>query len=290
VLVASTGVSLRLLGLVPEVETVLLVDGTAEPCAPMRAMCAELGVLYRHAGRELNYVESYNLGWRELTHDIVGLMANDIVPHPVNAIPQLLAWIARPDVGCVFPYLSSNRGEWDEAQRPGFLGRGRITCEPASMTLNLNLFKRDVLERIGGLDARYVVGYQEPILLIKIRKLGYRAVLVGDSRVMHYDALTKTLGATETTRALIRADAVRYAQEYPQYAAEDGIAGLRLSPWPFATTTRAAIAWWLAHHMPGRGLRRRTLEAVMRIEPFLCRYPARRGRAPVASSHAAPGG
>ncbi len=71
---------------------------------------------------------------------------------------------------------------------------GVRTCEPSTMTLNLNIFKRSILEQIGGLDENYIYGYAEPILLIKLRTLGYRVVMVGNSRVFHYDTLTKSLG------------------------------------------------------------------------------------------------
>ncbi len=36
--------------------------------------------------------------------------------------------------------------------RNGFLRHTMATCEPASMTLNLNIFDRTVLEKAGGVD------------------------------------------------------------------------------------------------------------------------------------------
>ena len=122
-------------------------------------------------------------------------MANDVIPHPVGTMEILLDWISRPDVGCVFPYFSSNRGVGDEVQRVGFSSRGGIACEPSTMTLSLNLFKRQVLEQICGLDENYLFGFAEPILLIKIRSLGFRAVMAGGTHASHYDQLTKLLGA-----------------------------------------------------------------------------------------------
>ncbi|HVR28547.1 MAG TPA: glycosyltransferase, partial [Thermoanaerobaculia bacterium] len=178
-LAAATEVSLRLLRRNPAVRTTLLVDGSASPCREMAERCQALGVEHLHGGRELGFAEAYNLGWRSLDGELVGLMANDVLPLPLESVQVLLEWVRQPDVGCVFPYLISNRAAWDETQRPSFLHRGRISCEPASMTVNLNLFKREVLERIGGLDPNYLVGFESPILLIKIRTLGYRAVMVG---------------------------------------------------------------------------------------------------------------
>jgi GT2 family glycosyltransferase len=277
-LAASTEVSLRLLQRNPAVRSVLVVDGSAAPGSEIQAVSARLGVRYLHGGRELNFVEAYNLGWRSLDGEYVALMANDILPLPLDSMRILLDWVSKPDVGCAVPYMISNRAAWDETQRPSFVHRGRLSCEPASMTVNLNLFKRSVLEQIGGLDPNYHTGFESPILLIKIRRLGYRVVMVGDTRIMHIDSLTKVLGASAISKGLYERDRARFLQEYPRLASASGIANLDFSRWPFATTFASRCVWWAVYHLPRR-LRRPASEIVMWLEPWLCRYPARWGRA-----------
>jgi len=191
VLVAATQLNLTLLSAASSVGRVLLVDGSPIPCEPMRAICERLQVEYLHAGRELSYVEAYNLGIQTLKNPFIGLIANDVVPHPIDSLDRLYDWIQRERVGCAFPYIATSRTRGDEVQTPGFARRGSVTCEPASFALNLAVFRRDVLERIDLLDERFRAGYQEPILLLKIRNLGYRAVLVGGTRALHLDQLTK---------------------------------------------------------------------------------------------------
>ena len=275
ILVATTSLGIRFLTLSEAVDTVMVVDGSPEPCASMREACATLGVRYHHDGRELSYVEAYNIGVDLLPHAYIALMANDILPNDPAVLDRLFEWIQRPGIGCVFPYMATNRVEWDEVQRPSLIHRGVLTCEPASMTLNLNLFKRSVLEEIGGLDENYLFGYQEPILLIKIRSLGYRAVMVGRTCVFHLDRLTKALEASSLTRRHQEADARRWFEEYPHHASPRGIANIKLWSRPFATTWRSRIAWWLAYLVPFRWLRSRACEYVIWMEPVLCRYPAR---------------
>jgi len=272
-IVSATDTALRLLQRADIVSSILVVDGTSEPCRPMRAVCEALGVAYHHAGRGLSYVEAYNIGWRQLTHEFVGLMANDVAPHPAASITRLLDCLRDSQVGCVFPYLATVREANDETQQPGFFGRGRHSCEPASMTLNLNLFRRAVLESIGGLDERYRVGYQEPLLLIKIRSLGYRAVMVGGTRALHYDGLNKATGATETSRSLIDEDTRRWHAEHPGHADPYGLAHLKLWATPFSTSRRHRALWWAAYHLPRR-LRSRGIAAGLAVEPWFCRYVA----------------
>ena len=257
----------------------LLVDGSPKCDEGIRNRCQELDVEYFHAGRETSYVESYNLGWRSLAedHEYVGLMANDVLPHPTETIGRLRDQLALPDVGCTFPYLLTARQQEDETQRPGFLGRSRVTCEPASMTLNLNLFRREVLEAIGGLDEAYRGGYGEPILMLAIRKLGYRVVMVGGTQAYHYDRLTKLLGASSINDAAHDADSERWFRDYGKYASRRGIANLDFSRWPFATTTLARWMWRICYRLPGRKARKRVMRYGMWLEPFLTRYPARYG-------------
>ena len=95
VLVETTALSLRLLRLNPDVGRIILVDGSCERDELMESACAELDVEYAHYGRELSYVEAYNLGWRALEETYVGMMANDIIPHPPTAISDLLDWVRK---------------------------------------------------------------------------------------------------------------------------------------------------------------------------------------------------
>lgn len=275
VLVETTALSLRFLRLNPEVGRVILVDGSRERDDWMEEACKKVNVEYYHHGRELSYVEAYNLGWRKLDEPYIGLMANDIIPHPPTAVSDLLEWVRKPDVGSAHPYFATNRFGGDETQRVGFTRRGEITCEPSNFTLNLNLFKRSVLEEIGGLDENYLFGFGEALLLLKIRPLGYRVVMVGGVRVFHYDRLTKTLNESNLDHALYQADVKRWYDEHPDHASKNPMPS-PIQYWkkPFTTTWTSHLVWWLAFHLPFPALRRRAIDAAMWIEPVLTRYPA----------------
>lgn len=277
-LVATTCLSLRLLKMTPCVGTVVLADGSREPDVEMRTFCINNGIQYLHFGRQVGYAEAYNLGWRTLAEPYVGLMANDIIPHPVETMQILLDWIEKPDIGCVAPYFHTGRPICDETQRMGYWNRSLQTCEPASLTLNLNLFKRSVLEDIGGIEERYLFGYAEPIFILKLRTSGYRVVLVGGTQCYHYGELTKSLGVSDLSKELYAKDAQMWQDEYAPYASRRGLAGIKLWAWPFAVTLPSKALWWMSSCTPWI-LRRRLLKLVMWLEPFLTRYPARHGKA-----------
>jgi hypothetical protein len=270
----TTSLGLQFLKAAQEVDHVLLVDGSAEPDPTMKQECARVGVEYHHCGRLLTYVESYNIGWRRLPYRYIGLMANDVLPHPTPTIGRLLEVLKRPDVGCTFPYMSSHRETWDEVQRPTLFNSARITCEPATMTLNLNLFKRALLERMQGLDNGYLTGFQESRAIVKIRNSGFRVVMVKDTRIFHFDRLNKSTGQSEIADDNITKDAARWREHYPQYGSNRAFASITTWKRPFATTPAASLLWFLTTLVPFWSLRRRVIPLVLRIEPLLCRYPA----------------
>ena len=272
VLIDCTRLGLRFLSLSRDVSSIVLVDGSATADIQLESLCREMSIQYIHSGGEINYVEAYNLGWRALSEDIIALMANDIVPFPTDTIGTLRDFLIKPGVGCVFPYMSSSRTLADEVQGTGFISRSRIDCEPTSMTLNLVMFKRQVLEEIDGLDENFVFGFQEPILLIKIRSMGWRMVQVGNTGIFHFEQLTKVLGASSLTHENYLADQSRWYAEYPEYSSKTGAATIRLSKSPFSRFLSIKLLWRLVETLKGDRIRDSISRYVTWLEPWLTRY------------------
>jgi GT2 family glycosyltransferase len=275
VITSTTLLALLFLKENPVVGTVVLADGSPDPDDLLRAECGKLGVTYLHTGRRLSLAEGYNAGWRALPEQYVGVMQNDVLPHPAGTMELLLDWIKRPDVGCVFPYLTDPANYVQHIELPV---RSLRTCEPANMQLNLNVFKRSVLESIGGVDEGYATAFYDPILVIKTRRLGYRAVLVGGAKAIHIDQLTKKLGGSTLNEKRWQQDVQRWSNEYAAFATPDiYLECMRYATWPLATSLSASILWKLCYAIPVARLRFQFWRIMMWIEPFLTRYPARYG-------------
>jgi FkbM family methyltransferase len=287
IMVTATELGLRMLRRSPVVGSIALVDGSPQPDARLAGVCDELGADYIHTGGELGLAEGYNLGWRSLPEPYVGLMANDIVPFPLQSLERLLELVQQPDVGLAFPYLTLCDYP-PQLARSGAIGRRTmVSCEPASMTLNLCVLRREVLERVGGVDTAYATGFYDPILVMRVREMGYRAVQAGDASVVHLDRLTKTFGGSTLTPKVHAADRERFFARYPHLRTEHGIWGIRFWKWPMATTRRAALLWWLSQRLPSRRARRAAEAAASSWEPLVTRYPvgraARRSPDPAAA-------
>jgi GT2 family glycosyltransferase len=264
-----TWLALQMLAESSGIRTIILVDGSPGPDSFIKGVCQNLGVNYLHAGKELSFSEGFNLGWKTLSEPYVGLMANDVFPSR-SSIQTLLKWIEIPDVGCVFPYLTY----CDYPGQTASYVRKQMTCEPSAMTINLNLLKRSVLEAVGGVDEAYSGAYNDMILILKIRKLGFRVVQVHNTLVTHMGTLTISQGANFKKEA----DVGRFSKEYGDYCAKHGIWKIKHWKWPLASGPTVSILWWISQNAPGTRIRSHLQRFTMSREPELTRYPALWGK------------
>lgn len=282
VLTLATELGLLMLKQSSLVGTVILVDGSPKPDKQIENSCSSLGIQYLHTGKELSIPEAYNFGWRSLSEPYIALMANDILAYDSNTITKLYDLLQLPDVGCVFPYLSE--GDW-KVQDSRFIEWFEKTCEPSFLLLNFIMLKRCVLEKVGGVDEGYKCGFYDPILLIKIRKLGYRVVLVGGTKMIHINSLTKIVGESTIDPSVVDIDQLKFKEEYSDYYYLPKGKTMNLDTgwpykfwkWPFSSTLSIKILWWLTKHIPISIVRAAFTLITVWFEPILTRYPAKYG-------------
>ncbi|NLN35159.1 MAG: glycosyltransferase family 2 protein [Candidatus Cloacimonetes bacterium] len=245
------------------VDRILLIDGSPIPDIEMQEVYRSKKVQYLHLGKELGFAEALNEGWKRLDTEFIGLMASDVYPTP-ETLKLLVDVLTLPNVGLVFPYL-------DFCDYPGQVSsfvRNPVSCEPSSMSLNLNLIKKKVLEEIGGIDENYSGGYNDLILLMKIRKIGQKVILVGNTRTSHLGRATVSQG----TNFNMAIDNPRFSTEYPEYRTLYGPWNITHWKYPFATTKRAKVFWWIAQNFPLRKIRNFLIWFAMWLEPDLTRF------------------
>jgi GT2 family glycosyltransferase len=264
-----TLLSLKFLRNDDDKSSILLVDGSSFADTDLSAACTSLNVNYLHMGKEIGFAEALNLGWNLLKEDNICFMANDILV-PSGTLRVLQDQLKISDVGCVFPYLSYCDYP---GQTYGFVSKP-ITCEPSVMTINLNIFKRYVLEKAMGVDENYSGSYNDLILLMKIRELGFRVILVGDTSVFHLGKMTIAQGSTYAKDK----DQIRFREEYRSYATSHGMWQVKHWKWPLATTPLVSLLWWISQNSMSTRFRNWSQSFIMKIEPELTRYPARYGK------------
>ena len=116
------------------------------------------------------------------------------------------------------------------------------------------LFRREVYERVGGLDERYYMWYDDLDWAQKLRRAGYRSVYVGDAVIVHHGR--QSGGRLENRRLAEQL----FDSEYTYLRLQHGrlttgfVFALRMAKallrWclPLGRPAREETAWRLAYH------------------------------------------
>lgn len=169
--------------------SILVCDGSPEPDPQLAATLGASQACYLHAGRLLSFGGTYNLGIEAARTEYVVLVANDIL---ISA-PQVrqLVTEVRGDVACAIPYLTRS----DYATQAARRSRVPFRCYPASMTLNVNAFRGDVLRGAGGVPEELSGCFNDIVMFQRLRDRGYRIALVDLKHVDHLRAITRLISS-----------------------------------------------------------------------------------------------
>jgi GT2 family glycosyltransferase len=165
--------------------TIHVCDGSPEPDPQLATTLSASQACYLHAGRGLSFGETYNLGIEAVRTEHVVLLANDILISSVQ-VRRLVAEV-RGDVACTIPYLTRSDYVAQTARR----SRVPPRCYPASMTLNVNAFRSDVLRGVGGVPEELSGCFNDAVMFQRLRNQGYRIALVNVGHVDHLRAITR---------------------------------------------------------------------------------------------------
>lgn len=119
-----------------------------------------------------------------------------------DPFPALIAALAEAGVGVVAPRIANPDGETEDSARrfptlwaivrKAFTGAPHHDYEVASAPLRpewvagmFMLFRADVFRRLGGFDERYFLYYEDVDLCLRLRRLGYDAVLDPRAVALH---------------------------------------------------------------------------------------------------------
>lgn len=205
----------------PEVSTIVLVDGSAQPSGVLASFCADHGISYLHAGRPLSFAEAYNAAAAQLTDEWIALMASDVyvLPDTFAAFKRFIE--ANPDlpIGCLIPYLSQS----DFRPQEGLVGRPRVACRVPTMTMNLNVFRRTVYADVGGLSESYSGNFNDVDLAIRLKERGLETLLI-DAYAHHYGSLTLKYGSNTSYAK----DSAAFFAQRPELEHPRGLWSMRL--------------------------------------------------------------
>ncbi len=128
-----------------------------------------------------------NIGWRKATTPLVWFVDSDCEPEP-EALETLLGHLDDPEVSGV----GGTYGIEDGASLLERLIHEEIVARHANMKADVNflatydvLYRRDVLDELGGFDERYLKG-QDAEFAFRVLEAGHRLRFEHDSVVVHH--------------------------------------------------------------------------------------------------------
>jgi hypothetical protein len=191
---------------------VILSDGSGFKDDTLANLSQQKGFIYLWSQTPLSFAQGYNQGIEysqvntNSTH--ICLSANDIFVNPDCIASMLAIFSSQEDVGCVIPYLSFS----DYCiQNDRFHKRLRV-CD--SMTLNCNLFSKEVLNKIQQVP-EYLSGYFNDVVMFdRLKKLGKKVILCDAGLVIHIGQATVNLASS----ASMQKDKLIFGERYPELA------------------------------------------------------------------------
>jgi O-antigen biosynthesis protein len=175
---------------------VIVVDNACTGGMPTadRLRLTTRGVRIVQSTRNLGFGGANDVGIAHSRGRLVCLMNPDVLARPGWLTP-LQAAADQPDVGIAAPILIDPDGGLQEAGQS--VDSRAITraarADPGGATLDVDyssaacwMLRREVWDAVGGFDPTYHPAYFEDVdLAWRVRRAGWRTVLVGASRVIH---------------------------------------------------------------------------------------------------------
>ena len=227
-------------------------------------------------GSNLGFAAANNIGLREARGDLIALLNNDAEAHP-NWLSKLVAALeANPDIGfCASKMVLHSQSHLADACGDFYTVEGVAGkighLEPASRydeprevfgaCAGAAIYRRAVLEEVGGFDEDFFIVYEDSDLSFRARLLGYKCLYVPTAVVYHH--LSATLGPQSDT-------AVYYAQRNMEFVFFKNMpAPLLLKYLPLHFTTDLLLFIRYLFHRQARGFLKAKLHAMVMMPRML---------------------
>jgi len=197
---------------------ILIIDNQSRD---PRALCYLEELQQRGFARVLRYDEPFNYsavnnyGVRNARGAIVGLLNNDLEVVDANWLGEMVGQAVRPEIGAVgakllYPDRTVQHGgvilgvgavaghahKHLAGAAQGYFSRAQITQNFSAVTAACLLIRREIYERVGGLDESLAVAFNDVDFCLRVREAGYRNVWTPHAVLVHHES--KTRGPEDT--------------------------------------------------------------------------------------------
>lgn len=171
--------------------------------------------------KEFNYSAINNFGAKEAKGEYLLLLNNDTEVIAENWIEEMLGYCQREDVGVVgarlyyaddtiqhagvilgFGGIAGHAAIGQDRDELGYMARALTPQDVSIVTAACMLVDRKVFDKVGGLDERLKVAFNDVDFCMKVRKEGYLVVYNPYAELYHYES--KSRGMEDTPEKVAR--------------------------------------------------------------------------------------
>jgi len=187
-----------------------------------------------------NYAAANNAAVQLAEGTHVCLLNDDVAPLHPGWLASMMGHLADPQVGIVgarllYPDRSVQHagivlrpdGTGEHAHRflgrnaPGYAGRARLSQEVSAVTGACLLARRDLYDRLGGLDESFASAFNDIDFCLRARAAGWGVVLAAEAELIHHESMTYGRHYAEGEQARAAADRARMLARWAQLCADD---------------------------------------------------------------------
>lgn len=198
----------------PNFEMLVLVNQPGPLDAGQRAAAAQLagyGNLRVETveSKTFNYSAVNNIGAARTTGEFICLLNDDVAPMQGDWLDRMVGFFADPNCGIVgaklfYPNLTTQHGGVimglsglvEHANRflprgePGYAWRAELDQELSAVTGACLLVRREVFEKVGGLDEGFPTAFNDIDFCLRVRESGSGIVFAASVEMIHHETLT----------------------------------------------------------------------------------------------------
>lgn len=176
-----------------------------------------------------NYSAINNFGAKFAAGDHILLLNNDTEVISPDWIQELLMYSQRSDVGAVgaklyYPdntvqhaglgigllTLAGHYHRNFDRNHPGYMGRLIYAQNVSGVTAACVMLRRDVWDKIGGLDETFEVAFNDVDMCMRIRKAGYLIVWTPFAELYHYESKSRGIEDTPAKKKRFEGEVLRF--------------------------------------------------------------------------------
>ena len=164
---------------------------------------------------EFNYSALNNFGAKNASGDYYLLLNNDTEVISEGWIEELLGLAQREDsgaVGCLLSYpddtiqhagislscgQSIHRGMYESSLTVGYHGINRCVTDVSAVTGACMMVRKDIWDKLGGLNEEYKVTYNDIDFCLRAREAGYRILYTPFALLYHYEGRSRGFRRTD---------------------------------------------------------------------------------------------